>query len=59
MVVDKMVRTKWYGQNGIRTKWDWTRWYGQNGMDKMYNFIFCVHFNSVEFNVYLVTKSHK
>ena len=25
MVADKMVRTKWYGQNGI----------GQNGMDKM------------------------
>jgi len=21
MVADKMVRTKWYGQNGIRTKW--------------------------------------
>src|SRR6218665_2830567 len=50
MVLDKMV----YGQNGI----------GQNGTDKMvwtkwYNFIFCVPFNSVEFNIYLVTKSHK
>jgi len=48
--MDKMV----YGQNGI----------GQNGMDKMvwtkwYNFIFCVHFNSVEFNIHLVTKSYK
>ena len=48
--MDKMV----YGQNGI----------GQNGTDKMvwtkwYNFIFCVHFNSVEFNINLVTKSHK
>ena len=48
--MDKMV----YGQNGI----------GQNGMDKMawtkwYNFIFCVHFNSVEFNIHLVTKSHE
>ena len=32
---DKMVRTKWYGQNGIRTKWYWTKWYGQNGTDKM------------------------
>jgi len=47
---DKMV----YGQNGI----------GQNGMDKMvrtkwYNFIFCEHLKSVEFNIYLVTKSHK
>src|SRR6218665_460115 len=50
MVLDKMVRTKWYGQNGIRTKWYWTKWY---------NFIFCVHFNSVEFNIYLLTKSHK
>src|SRR6218665_3705892 len=35
MVADKMVRTKWYGQNGIRTKWYWTKWYGQNGTDKM------------------------
>src|SRR6218665_3041795 len=26
MVADKMVRTKWYGQNGIRTKWYWTKW---------------------------------
>ena len=48
--MDKMV----YGQNGI----------GRNGTDKMvwtkwYNFIFCVYFNSVEFNMYLVTKSHK
>ena len=47
---DKMV----YGQNGI----------GQNGMDKLvrtkwYNFIFCEHLKSVEFNIYLVTKSHK
>jgi len=47
---DKMV----YGQNGI----------GQNGTDKMvwtkwYNFIFREHFNSVEFNIHLVTKSHK
>jgi len=45
--MDKMV----YGQNVI----------GQNGTDKMewtkwYNFIFCVHFNSVEFNIHLVTK---
>ena len=30
MVLDKMVRTKWY------------------------NFILCIHFNSVEFNIYLV-----
>jgi len=48
-------RTKWYTDKMV---------YGQNGMDKMawtkwYNFIFCVHFNSVEFNIYLVTKSHK
>jgi len=42
---------------------DWKNGSGQNGMDKMvldkmvwtkwYNFIFCVHFNSVEFNIYL------
>ena len=43
--MDKMV----HGQNGI----------GQNGTDKMvwtkwYNFIFCVHFNSVEFNIILI-----
>ena len=25
---DKMVWTKWYGQNGIRTKCYWTKWYG-------------------------------
>ena len=42
--MDKMV----YGQNVI----------GRNGTDKMvwtkrYNFIFCVYFNSVEFNMYL------
>jgi len=35
MVGDKMVRTKWYGQNGIRTKCHWTKWYEQNGTDKM------------------------
>src|SRR6218665_179860 len=33
--MDKIVRTKWYGQNGTRTKWHWTKWYGQNGRDKM------------------------
>ena len=94
MVADKMVWTKWYGQNGIWTKWYWTKWYGQNGKDKMvwtkwymdkmvldkmvrtkwymdkmilekmvrtkwYNFIFCVQFHSLEFNIYFVTKSHK
>jgi len=47
--MDKMV----CGQNDI----------GHNGTDKMvgtkwYNFIF-VHFNSIEFNMYLVIKSHK
>jgi len=35
MVAAKMVRTKWYGQNGIRTKCHWTKWYAQNGTDKM------------------------
>ena len=57
-------RTKWYTDKIILDKMVWTEWYGQNGMDKMvrtkwYNFIFCVHFNSIEFNIYLVTKSHK
>ena len=38
-------RTKWYMDKMVSTKW--------------YNVIFCVHFNSVEFNIYLVTKSQK
>ena len=44
----QMVRTKWYGQNGIRTKWYTdkmvygqngirTKWYGLNGIDKIIN----------------------
>jgi len=50
--MDKMVGL--YGQNSI----------GQNGTGKMawtkwYNFIFCADSNLVEFNIYLVTKSHK
>src|SRR6218665_632689 len=61
MVADKMVPTKWYGQN--------PKWYTDKMvLDKMvymdemvrtnwHNFIFFVHFNSVEFNIYLVTKS--
>ena len=36
----------------------WTRWYGQNGMDKMVT-ILGIEYNSSEFNFYLVTKSHK
>ena len=40
MVADKMVRTKWYGQNGKTDKMSldkmvWTKWHGQNGMNKM------------------------
>jgi len=58
MVADKMVRTKWYGQNGIRTKWYWRKRYGQNGIDKMVA-IFEIDYNSSEFNTYLVTESHK
>src|SRR6218665_1774983 len=52
-------------RNGDRTKWWRTKWYGKMvSIDKMvwtkwYNFIFCVHFNSAEFNIYLVTKSLK
>src|SRR6218665_675711 len=34
MGADKMVQTKWYGQNGIRTKCHWTKWNGQNGTNK-------------------------
>ena len=58
-----MVRTKWYGQNGIRTKCHWTKWYeqngfGQNGTDKMAA-SFGIDYNSSEINTYFVTKSHK
>ena len=54
-----MARTKWYGQNGIRTKWYGTKWYGQNGMDKMVRTIGSeIDYKSSEFNSYLVTKSH-
>src|SRR6218665_2913394 len=51
MVADKMVRINRmdkiaYGQNCIghncTDKMVWTKWY---------NYIFCVHFNSVEFNI--------
>src|SRR6218665_2993909 len=57
MVADKMVRTKWYGQNGMDKMVYGQNGIGQNGMDKMawtkwYNFIFCIHFNSVEFTVF-------
>ena len=55
--LDKMVWTKWYGQNGM-DKMVWKKWYGQYGMDKMVTF-FHLDFNSVEFNLYLITKSHK
>ena len=46
MVADKMVRTTWYGQNGIGTKCHWkngmdkmvvTKWYEYNGADKIIN----------------------
>ena len=48
-----MVRTKWYGQNGV-DKMVYGQ-YGQNGMNKMVQFyILCI-----EFNIHLVTKSHK
>ena len=52
-----MAWTKWYGQNGIRTKWYGTKWYGQKGTDKMV-VIFGIDYNSSEFNSYLVTKCH-
>ena len=43
MVPDKMV---------------WTKWYGQNGMDKMVA-IFGIDYNSSELNTYLISKSNK
>src|SRR6218665_1552791 len=52
---DKMVWTKWYTDKMVLDKMVRTKWHGP----KWYNFIFCVDFNSVEFNIYLVTKSHK
>src|SRR6218665_1264244 len=60
----KWQRTKWYGQNGMDKMVHGQNGIGQNGMDKMvrtkwYNFIFCEHLKFVEFNIYLVTKSHK
>ena len=60
MVADKMVRTKWYGQNGMDKMVYGQNGIGQDGMDKMvrtkwYNFIFCEHLKFVEFNIYLVT----
>ena len=47
---DKMVWTKLYTDKMALDKMAWTKWY---------NFIFCVHLNSVEFDKYLVTKSYK
>ena len=43
MLLDKMV---------------WTRWHGQNGTEKMVE-IFGIYFNSSKINIYLVNKSHK
>ena len=58
-----MVRTKWYGQNGIRTKCHWTKWYEQNDTDKNGTnkmvASFVIDYNSSEIITYLVTKSHK
>ena len=54
---DKMVWTKQYRPTDkmvldkmVLDKMVWTKWY---------NFMFCVHCNSVEFSIYLVNKSHK
>ena len=59
-----MVWTKWYGQNGMDKMVYGQNVIGQNGMNKMvrtkwYNYICCDHFNSVEFNIYLVAKNYK
>ena len=45
-----------YGQDGIAQNGT-EKWYGQNGT--ILYFVYTVHFNSVEFNIDLVTKSHK
>jgi len=49
MVADKMVADKMVG---LADKMVWIKWYN-------FIYVFCVYFNSVEFKVYLVTKSHK
>ena len=54
----KWYRTKWYGQNGMDKMVYGQNGIGQNGMDKMvqtkwYNFIFCEHLKSIEFNIYI------
>src|SRR6218665_2204477 len=54
---DKMVWTQWYTDKMVWDKMVWTKRYGQNGTDKMV-VIFCIDYNSSEFNSYLVTKSH-
>jgi len=41
MVAGKMVRTKWYGKNSRRTKWD-----GQNGTILYFVYIF-IQLNSI------------
>ena len=51
-----MILTK-TAMDGDRTKWIWTTWYGQKGTDKMVAIFIDV--NSIELNLYLVTKSHK
>src|SRR6218665_209801 len=53
MVADKMVWTKWYGQNGmdkmVWTKWYWTKWYGQNGTI-LYFVYMLTQLNSININ---------
>jgi len=56
MVLDKMVWTKWYGQNGT-DKMVRTKWYRQNGTDKMVAIF--IDINSIELNLNLVTRGHK
>ena len=36
-----------------------TQWYGQRGADKIIMVTMFLDLNSIEFNLYLVTKSHK
>jgi len=55
--MEKMVWTKWYMDKRALDKMVWKKWYGQN--DTILYVVYNVHFNSVEFNVHLVTKRYK
>ena len=58
MVADKMVRTKWYGQNGILTKWYWTKWYGQNGTDEILRVKLSINLAPIENVIFPQSRFH-